>query len=412
MGLFRAQAIAAKSAERATQALVLPRLSHLLLTSFVCGWSFLSLAWLSSAAYAPKTALVGWLRPVGGVTRIYARDEGIVSRVLISEGEYVVKGQPLLILNADQLLASGDLLEDLLAQQIVLQRNVLQERLQRLSGQIEQRLIRLETSKDQMLSQRAVVEDQVAVMTERLRLSKVKLQRASELVGAGYMPDAQYELLQSHHLGLESDSALLRRDALQVEQQLSMLEAKRVEFNADYRDRVDEVRLRSSELANRHLKLDGLRVKVIAAPVTGRVYNLQARKGEAVPRLGEPLLSLLGDDSDLTAELLLPASANTRVEIGASLRLRYDAFPYQKFGTQEARILSVSSTVLLPGELVHAALPVTQPVYRVIAGIVADRPLWRSLLKPGMTLRADLRGAERSLLQWFFAPLLGLQARL
>ena len=115
----------------------------------------------------------------------------------------------------------------------------------------------------------------------------------------------------------------------------------------------------------------------------------------------------------LQAELFVPTRAAGFVRDGQRVRVLYEAFPYQNFGTYGGRIVKVSRTVLAPAD---AAAPVElkEPAYRVTAAL--DRPDVdangdRVPLRPDMLLRADIVLDRRTLMDWLLNPLLGAGAR-
>ena len=125
-----------------------------------------------------------------------------------------------------------------------------------------------------------------------------------------------------------------------------------------------------------------------------------------------------GDDDERGAlNYLTPArviEAVRLVRTGQTVKVRYDAFPYQKFGVQEARISAVSASAVHGGALRNGAAPAgtLQPHYRVLA-----TPANQSIsafgnaepLRPGMALSADVILEHRSLLEWLLEPLFSMQ---
>ena len=102
--------------------------------------------------------------------------------------------------------------------------------------------------------------------------------------------------------------------------------------------------------------------------------------------------------------------------------LRYQAYPYQKFGHQTGHVLQVSRTPLQSAEL--AGVPLAgvanystvsgEPLYRITVAL--DRqsvPAYGQLqaLSAGMQLEADVQLDRRRLIEWLFEPLLGLTGR-
>jgi membrane fusion protein len=95
------------------------------------------------------------------------------------------------------------------------------------------------------------------------------------------------------------------------------------------------------------------------------------------------------------------------------VRLLYDAFPYQRFGSFTGRIARVSRTAMDPREL-NVPLKIEEPVYRieVTPGAQTVEAYGESLpLQPGMSLTASLILERRSFLDWLLTPLRAVKNR-
>uniref|UniRef100_UPI00260BD22E HlyD family efflux transporter periplasmic adaptor subunit n=1 Tax=uncultured Microbulbifer sp. TaxID=348147 RepID=UPI00260BD22E len=169
-----------------------------------------------------------------------------------------------------------------------------------------------------------------------------------------------------------------------------------------------------SDLAQQIAQLHGQQAYIVKASRAGVVSNLQAAEGQQA-QADIPVLSLVPENHVLTAQLLVPVRSAGFLSAGQPLKIRYDAFPYQKFGLYPGAVLEVSDTVLLPDELLRVPVTVREPVFRVTAKLA--QPTVNAYgrhfsLKPGMTLSADVQLAERSLLQWLLEPIYSLRGRL
>jgi len=60
---------------------------------------------------------------------------------------------------------------------------------------------------------------------------------------------------------------------------------------------------------------------------------------------------LAPDGVPLEAELLIPSAAVGFVRAGQRVALRYEAFPYQKFGLQGGRVRQISQSALSQAEI-------------------------------------------------------------
>ena len=101
------------------------------------------------------------------------------------------------------------------------------------------------------------------------------------------------------------------------------------------------------------------------------------------------------------------ASCNPDREV----RILYEAFPYQQFGTYGGRVNEISRTVLTKSDT-SGPIELKEPAYRVTAAI--DRPDVDAYgkvmpLQADMLLRADIILEKRSLMTWILHPLLSVR---
>jgi membrane fusion protein len=94
----------------------------------------------------------------------------------------------------------------------------------------------------------------------------------------------------------------------------------------------------------------------------------------------------------LQAQLLVPSRPVGFIEPGDRVLLRYQAFPYQKFGHHGGKVIRVSRSAINPET---TGAQTTEPYYRVLVALdrqditAYGRP---EPLRPGMVLDADILG--------------------
>ena len=115
----------------------------------------------------------------------------------------------------------------------------------------------------------------------------------------------------------------------------------------------------------------------------------------------------------MQAQLFVPSRAVGFVAADQPVALRYQAFPFQRFGSARGVVKEISRTLIAQGE---APLPValTEPVYRVTVAL--DRQAIRAYrkdfpLQAGMLLDADIALDRRRLIEWLFDPILAVSGR-
>ena len=397
MGLFRSAAVDASQHRLEGHVVLLPRIPHSFLCAFLVAWTTAVAVFLTQASYSRRATVSGWLEPASGAVRVYPSSEGRLSQWLVRDGDTVVRGQPLAVINGGRVLDDGQRLEAVLLAEYQDQITVLERQLARETALLSVRQNDLRRQLAVRTRELAVMGRQIDTLEARAALLKRRRARHEE----------QQLVLASQRQAIEIDQARGLAQRQELAGRLSRLPGQSA-------NTLDRLRLQRSELSQAVARLRGNRAQVIEAPLTGRVSNIALRPGQKA-RYETPILTLIPRDSPLVAQLLVPVRAAGFLEPGQDLTIRYDAFPYQKYGMQRGRVIHVADSATLPGE--HQALPfrVSEPVYRLTA-----RPDQSSLLrhgetvalKAGMTLSADIVLERRSLLEWLLEPLLMAGSRL
>jgi len=205
----------------------------------------------------------------------------------------------------------------------------------------------------------------------------------------------------------EFDGQLIRLKRQVDSEAASLAELPRQEASA-----LAELRRQQWEIKQRQIEIRGRGRMEIRAPVDGRVTVVRARTGGQT-RTDVPLLTIRPRGSKLEVRLLVPTTAIGFVEPEQQLRVMYDAFPYQHFGTHGARLISVANDLVYPGEDTGPFMS-KSPVYRAIAQLEAqtiEAGNRQIQLRHGMSLKADIVLENRSLLDWLLEPILSLSHR-
>jgi membrane fusion protein len=116
----------------------------------------------------------------------------------------------------------------------------------------------------------------------------------------------------------------------------------------------------------------------------------------------------------LEAYLYVPSRAIGFIRPGQLVKVQFQAFPYQRFGTYNGRIIDVSDTILSPLEL-PIKMSLSEPVYRVAVELEQQTVTAYGeevTLQAGMLLNADISVDTRNLMEWLLDPLYSLKERM
>ncbi|WP_347330533.1 HlyD family secretion protein [Marinimicrobium locisalis] len=411
--LFRKQATEFKKDRLHGELLLLPRISHTLLVSLLVIWVALLAVWLTSNSYARKETVSGWVEPQSGLTKVYSSSVGIVKRVLVSEGEVVSEGQPLVIVNGDRFLVGGGALEQELIDEYENQKRRLSTQVQRTEELYAERQTDLSRQVASAKSDLSLIGQQLKTIAEQKKIVSERHSRFEQLLKGNHVSLDEYNGIRSQLLEVESERQSLIRARINQKNELERLESQLSLLPIEKENELDQLQSALSDIARQMARLHGDRAYVVKAPKPGVVNNLQVKAGQQTGTSAtKPLLTIVPENSELVAELLVPVRAAGFVGEGHTIKIRYDAFPYQKYGFYDGKVLDVSRSVMLPNELSYVPFPLQDPVYVVKAKLSEEsvRAFGKKVdLKPGMTLTADIELGQRTILEWIFEPLYSLK---
>lgn len=215
---------------------------------------------------------------------------------------------------------------------------------------------------------------------------------------------------------LDVDSSLseLQGRAAEAVHSLAKLRADRQAFIEDFRRTTMEqlVELRNQrDTAGEELKKMELRrnMVVMAAPADAVVLDLAQRSVGSVVREAEPVVTLVPLDVPLEAEVSVNARDIGRVEVSNEARVKFDAYPFQKFGTATGTIRTISRDAFTPTQQEAAAGQPPTPYFKARV-LLTDNQLRADgepvTLLPGMTVSAELKVGRRTVLSYFLYPIL------
>lgn len=357
--------------------------------------------------YAHRSRVGGQLVPDLGVSTVVAPTSGMVGRMTVEEGASVARDQALVRIDLPRVAASGADAHTVIGRG-------LDDRDSSSSQLAQAQLAQLAVQEQGQHRQLAMLRTElgqvragIATRDAQVRLGRETAERYREVAASGYVSvvqvrqqeQAMLEMLNARQV-LERQATALAREIAGLEQALAGLPAQREAIEATARR---EHALLAQE-RYRHEADGGVLVK---APLAGLVAHRFVEPGQAV-QAGQPLLSLLPEGARLQAQLQVPSRAIGFIRPGDRVRLRYQAYPFQKFGHQGGRVARISRSAVPP----VAGAPSSEPHYRILVALDRQEVLAYGRpepLRPGMLLEADILGERRKLHEWLLEPLYSLR---
>ena len=388
------------------------------------------IAWAAFGRLDVVAVAEGRLVPRSQLKIVQPAEGGVLREILVSEGERVQAGQVLARMDVKLAAADAAALEQELAlRQLQLRRIDAELRgvkpLERqgepelLYAQVEaQRQARVQAYENSLAEERTVTaratrEMQAALeMREKLAGSlplALEQERAFErLAKEGYAGRLMSSQRQRERMELEQDLRAqehrvesARATIQQAERRVAQLTAN---YNAQLRTERIEAERERSRLAQEAEKLRHRQAQAeLRAPVDGLVKDLATHTAGSVLAPGAVLMTVVPEGEALLAEVWLQNQDVGFVRAGQPVKLKLATFPFQRYGMLEGRVLQISADASERGtEAGRAAL-----AYRALVELGSQElraAEARYALLAGMQLSAEIRLAERTVLEYLLSP--------
>jgi len=410
-GLFRQQAVDKQRVRLYGEVILRQPIGMSLIALATTLFVILGILLLVQGNFARKVTVSGYLKPHTGLIKLQTPRGGSVGQLLVSEGEQVVEGQPLLIVRDHRQLESGSTLETELLSRLQQQEQLLQQQLDHGQQMDTVRKAEYLARQQELKQSQTSLKNQQKLIDEQVTLAKTQLERLQTLQQANLMAQIQLDEARTKLLQLQSQTLELDQRLVQAKQQLQQLHWQYQQQNLQTADATARLHSSRLDLVQQRLQLQGQEAFVLKASQAGTITNIFVQLDSLV-QPGQVALHLLPHNSVLEAHLLVPPHAIGFIAVGQAVKIRFDAFPYQKFGLYSGRVSKVASTVALPNEARNLPIELKEAAYPVTVSL--DQQTITAFghpvaLKPGMKLVVDIRLAERSLLEWLLEPIFSLK---
>ena len=417
MDLFRREAIAHQS-ERLTGAITLAQpLSIKITTLILVAIATAIIVFLFSAEYSRKETVRGFLMPSKGVIKSYANQAGTIEKIWVKEGDKVTKGQSLATILVQQSNSEGVDLSTQIADLLNAQDSLLNDEITQHQALEVQEMLSLKSQKIALKSEQTALKNQLALSAEKLTLLNQRQLDFNQLNQSGFLSKLEKERQQQALLDAKQEEQNMARLLLQQTNTLSQIEFNIENVPQQYRLRINGLKRQQGDLHRQLAQTASNYTYTITATNDGIATGIQVVEGETLSQSkaqSTPLLHILPEGSELVAELLLPTRSAGFVALGNTTRLRFDAFPYQRFGFIKSEIVRIDQTLIAPNEI-QLLIVLQEPVYRLRAklnrqNVEAYGKQFK--LKSGMLFEADIMLEKRTLIEWLLEPIYSLKGRI
>jgi hemolysin D len=409
----------------------------------------------------------GRLEPLSSSQPVQSRRGGVVTSILVQEGQVVQRGELLLQLDKTEV---RNQLESLLQQRDPLQKTVAvlraarqgrsidpnqvgqlritpelfsrvqnrellvaqltgdptgltpqqQQRYELFAQQLRDQQSLANLTAQSLEAQKVGVESAISETQSRLRVQRDQVNRLTGLAREGAIPrvDLIDRITDLNSVQNQLNQNRVQRAQLDVQQTQAIVngrqsltelirgvQAELAQLDSDIDRTIEqsEQQLIQLNAQIRQAQLD-LEAQDLRAPVTGRVFGLQVTQPGAVAQAGQALVNVTPDEA-LIARAQIPNEDIAGLNVGDPVKVRVDAYPFTEFGEIRGTITNIASDAVP----VDGQNPTGQTVFPVEVRL--DQPFLerngrRSPLVPGMTLSVQVITGSRAPIMFVLEPII------
>ena len=224
---------------------------------------------------------------------------------------------------------------------------------------------------------------------------------------------AKVNLLDARNkrMEVERDYTLAKSQEPQIRRELAGLEAEKQAFVNGWRQKIMEDMLnltRERDATAEQIKKGTLRRDkvVLTAPADAMVQDIAKLSQGSVAQAAEKLFTLVPLGTALDAEVQIDSLDVGHVKPGDKVHIKLDAFPFQKHGTLEAKVRTLSEDAFKRDTTNMATGTDAYYVSRIDLGASRLKNMDpHARLLPGMTLTAEIVVGKRTVLSYLLWPL-------
>lgn len=374
--------------------------------------------------------------------RVQHRDGGLVSKIMVKDGDRVTEGQPLVVLDPTDAKAElavidvtldelrikrarleaqrDDSVEMILPATLEAKRSdnkiaaivsgqlkLLQSTSESVKGKKEQ----LGQQIDQLKEQISGIDAQMVSKKDQSALIKQELSGLKKLEAKGLVPKSRILSMEREQSRLAGEDGELRASKASAQSRIGEVELRSLQLLEDVRtEALTELRdteAKIGELVERRVSLySRVNRTTINAPITGTVYQLAVHTEGGVIAGGDTLMLIVPEGDDLVLQAQVSPNDIDQVQPGQLAQVRFPSFNARLTPEIFAEVQQVAADI--------SRADANSPPFYAVRLIISAKELAKlgdNRLKPGMNAEAFIQTGARSPLSYLLKPLTDQFAR-
>lgn len=307
---------------------VIRNTAWVLLSAFLVGLLFAIAMHLPEAVQCPFILI-----PATGADPIQAAHQGVISRVSVSEGQTVSKGDELFVLRSDEIHTLDTELRTL-SEDLRTKENGLTRTESAYQAQLNIKLTEIEQAKSE-----------VKFRENHTKTSRDLVARMEKLSKEGGISEVDLLKLRLEAAGSEKDLSVAQRTLQQTNLERERMETDYAKLRGEQEAEIEKLKVRTAAL-KADLENAQQNLLTVRSPYDGVVISLDRPTVGSVVQQGQVLCQLAQRNAKLRARLLLKEAGLSKLAVAQKVRYFFEAFPYQRYGALNGTLDWISPSAI------------------------------------------------------------------
>ena len=417
-GLFRQEAINYQKAKWMGKALLIKGYSawfvFLLSIIFIIIFIFAVIF----GTYTRRINVPGEITTQPRAINLFSTQQGFIINSHVKVGDKVKKGDPIYELDVSQTTQLG---------------NVTQKTIESINNQIKNISEIIETlKKNKQITLNALkqqIDEYNKFHQDSLLLVKNAEKGMSEMYESmqnyasyqrrGLINNEQFNNQRYLYYQQQNSYQLLQNQIIQENLSIIQLNSELVTKIADFDNKISEYQFQLNALQRQLTEVNAKGTLIVSAPSDGRIESLSVTEGQMV-KTDDSLAQLIPANTDsYNLVLWAPNESVPYISINDKINIRYEAYPYQRFGQFSGKIMSISNVPASSQEMsTYSSSPLSrnninyQAYYKVIVSLDKQQMAkFNNKIKLTNGMKADITLflEKRPIYQWMLSPFYDIQ---
>ena len=417
-GLFRQEAINYQKAKWMGKALLIKGYSAWFVFLLSIVFIIVLVLAVIFGTYTRRINVPGEITTQPRAINLFSTQQGFIITSHVKVGDKVKKGDPIYELDVSQTTQLG---------------NVTQKTIESINNQIkniseiietlkENKQITLNALKQQIDEYNKFHQDSLLLVKNAEKgMSEMyeSMQNYADYQKKGLINNEQINNQRYLYYQQQNSYQFLQNQIIQENLSIIQLNSELVTKIADFDNKISEYQFQLNALQRQLTEVNAKGTLIISAPSDGRIESLSVTDGQMV-KTDDSLAQLIPANTDSYYLVLwAPNESVPYISVNDKINIRYEAYPYQKFGQFSGKIMSISKVPASSQEMsTYSSSPLSQnnvnyqAYYKVMVSLDKQQMAkFNNKIKLTNGMKADITLflEKRPIYQWMLSPFYDIQ---